>query len=270
MIIKSALRPDAACRLLWAAAFLDGVLIFVLLQFLGPLVGALLIMAAPDLAQFSKRMDPAIRAAVGVLVTGLSFVVLLLLYWLVTKIVLSGRSFGRMCLMMELRQTDGSKPRIAQITKRGLRKIGSLGLSGTSVRGLDSHDRNNGLLWYSPLAAGQLSATRSWKIEVRSGQYAGTSHVLERLQGYQSKRTVQIGRDPNWADIVLDREEKVSSQHAVLRLGRGGWQIMDYGGGRGSSNKTYVDGRALVPGQWHTVTTKSQIRIAGVEMQLVR
>lgn len=266
---RAILAPDASSKLLWAASFLDAMLILVTMQILGPLVVALIDLASPRLATATMRLDAELRGAVEAIIGIISFVLLLIVYWLVTEIVLGGRTFGRMCLMMELRQRGGQVPTMGQLTKRGMRKMMTLGFSGMRFGGLDSHDEKNGLAWASPLAAGRLSATRNWKIQVLSGHYAGTSHVVDRLPGYKEKQLITIGRDPVWSNLTLDSEERVSNQHALIRSGARGWEIKDYGGGRGSSNKTYLNGRAIKPGFWQVIGPKDAIAIANVKIQLV-
>lgn len=146
-------------------------------------------------------------------------------------------------------------------------------LNGLRAEAVARQGLTNRQLKLLPLMAEGLPTkritARNWSIDVKSGRYSGTSHVLDRLPGYRQRQVVRIGRDPNWSDIVLDREERVSGQHTVIRLGRGGWQIMDYGGGRGSSNKTYVGTRAIHPNEWTPISQHDTIRIANVEISLV-
>ena len=267
---KTQVSERAASQLLWAAAFLDAVFVFLLLQFLRPLLVALIDLVIPNMSSMATGFDPAILQALNVLAIAVCFLIMLLLYWFLTELLFRGRTLGRMLLALELRQTTGEPPTALQITKRAARKMSSLGISGCKLFGQDQFEVKNGLVWYSPMVAKNLSAARGLRIEILSGANKGKSHVLERLPNFRKHRGIQIGRDPNWSDVVLDQDERVSNKHAVVRLTPKGWQIMDYGGGKGSSNKTLVNGKILVPGTWYPIQISQKFQVANVGIVIER
>lgn len=261
-------RP--AATLLTAAALLDLLVVYLLLIVVGRVIRAGLLEAMPQYGRWLNGLPPDLRAALEILVGLLAYLVLLVLYWLVCDLLLRGRSIGKFCLTLHPIQLDGRQPKPGQMWNRGLRKIGRLGLGGLSFTRMDSYDRSTGTSWSSPLAPKVRSAARGWRISIMSGAHAGTSHTLERLKGFNNARVIRIGREAGWPDVLLDREDRVSSRHAEIRLHKGRWQIRDYGGGRGSTHKTRVGGKAIPPMRWVVISVPAKIHVANVELRLTK
>lgn len=260
---KGRLQVRAAASLLWAAALFDAAFLYIVLQFLHRLVSALLDEAGLGLHGFrNAELNQAGAFATGLL----TFVALLLIYWIICEAFLGGKTLGRQCLMLELRDESGKRPSASQIRRRARAKITTLGLRGLSLRRADAQDARNQLTWWSPLAAGQASPWRDWSIFVESGTYSGTSHMLERLENFARNRTIQIGRDVHWADIPLDRDAQVSGRHATLRYHEGVWELIDMG----SRNKTYAGSMPLQPHVPHPLPPDRRFRVANVQLRLKR
>lgn len=261
-------RP--AAHLLTAAALLDLLAVYLLLSILGSVIRAGLLATMPEYGDWLNGLSPDLRVAFEIAVGVAAYLVLLLLYWLVCDLLLRGRSIGKFCLTLHPIQLDGRPPKAGQMWNRGLRKIGRLGLGGLSVTRVDSYDRSTGTAWSSPLAPKVRSAARGWRITVASGAYAGTSHTLERLKGFNAARVIRIGREAGWPDILLDRDDRVSNRHAEIRLHNGQWQIRDFGGGKGSTHKTRVGGKAIPPMRWVVINVPVTLHVADVELRLTR
>jgi len=267
---RSTLEPGTAARLLWAAALVDGLAVFVLLLILGPVLTVLLESLIMGVIGLTGPLDPVVAQAMQISWWFFGYLILLQLYWIITELLMGGRTFGRLALMLELRQQNGSLPTLRQISGRAGRKILACGLTGLSFSTVDAHDRRHKLCWHSPLGASEQGSVRNWKIKVMTGAYAGSEHVVGRLPGYQSRKEIRIGRKLQWADIPLDQDERVSNQHAKLRVSGKGWEIMDYGGGKGSSNKIFVNKKAIPPGQWVAVKEGSMLHLGNVGLKLYR
>lgn len=250
-----------AARLLWAASLFDAAFLFLCLQFLRKLVIALLDEAGIGLSGFRNReLDQAASFIVG----AFTFLTLLLIYWIVCEYILGGKTLGRQCLMLELRDTTGRRAKKSQLRRRALSKISTFGLNGLSLRDADPRDTRNDLSWWSPMAAAQASLWRDWSIHIESGTYSGNSHALDRLKNFSTSRSIQIGRNTDWADVALDRDGQVSNRHAILKYENGQWTLEDCG----SSNKTFL-GREEVPaGQSRRLPPDGRFRVANVQLRL--
>lgn len=263
--------PDrAAAKLLLAAGLIDAVFVLLLLEMIRALAAALAAEVAPELAATLRALPPEIAAAAHAGSTVALFLALLVGYWLVCDVLLGGRSIGRAVQMLRPQDAAGRRATRWQLTKRGLLKASRLGLTGIDLARRAAYDAAAGIRWASPLAAAGASAARNWAVEVRSGRSAGESRLLGRIGRFSAHGVVQIGRDPNWADIVLSEDERVSAHHAILRLRGGRWQLCDYGGGRGSRNGTRLGGRRLPPRRWVGLSAPAVIHVANVELRLVK
>lgn len=71
-----------------------------------------------------------------------------------------------------------------------------------------------------------------------------------------------IGRRPESELQLLDQD--VSRSHAVVQYHNGQLQVMDIG----STNGTYVNGKAIEPQKWHTLAVGSQLKLGNTEFKL--
>lgn len=264
------LDEKAAAFLLGTAALFDLIFVFFLLQLCGSLFAAILEQVSPDTVRSMAQMQSEIRYALELFFAFVSYLVLLLLYWLVCELVLSGKTLGRLCMMLSPRRTDGSKPSAVQMGARAIRKIRSLGLTGLSLSGSDSYDRATGVVWFSPMAARQESPTRNWRFRILSGRNAGQSLTLGRMRNFVDGREIRIGRDAAWADVLLDQDGMVSSRHAVIHLRAGRWYLTDYGGGTGSTHGTFVNGSKVPKRRRVDFPISANLRVANVELKIER
>jgi hypothetical protein len=73
------------------------------------------------------------------------------------------------------------------------------------------------------------------------------------------RTTHRVGRDPSCALVLAD--PRVSSEHAIIRYGTGGWEVKDLG----STNGTRVDGRRLGPGERALLKAGSTVEFGAAE-----
>lgn len=265
MIDRALLHPRAASPLLWASAMIDALFVVLLLQVIGPTVSAALMLIEPVANALSYNGLPAdlqavFRAGAGLL----TYLVLFQLYWLVTEVVLRGRTLGRMILMLEPQDKTRKRPKPGAMVKRGLAKMASFGLTGLGIKSIDRHDLIADIGWASPLQGSAKSSTRNWTVQILSGQRQGQREAVERARNFATKRQVTIGRDPAWADIILDQDEQVSSRHAILRFGKNGWEVADMG----SSNGISVKGKRRPPKRWHPLPSGGEFQVANIKMRV--
>lgn len=256
-MLKERLETKTAARLLWSAALLDAVVAVAMVAVAWPFVEAV----NTSLGLPRPSSSPIYFALAAIVL----FLVCLALYWFITEVFLRGRTLGRVCLMLEMRrQDDGKRPAMGTVTNRAVRKLSCLGMSGLGLNKAAPYDSKCGLVWHSPMAPVQASSVRNWTISILSGANKGKKHAVGRLPNFSKSRQIKIGRDPAWADIVMDEDPRISSRHATLRFGKQGWQVCD----NGSTNKTFVGGQEIQPRQWARVPKGAELSLAGVRILL--
>ena len=77
------------------------------------------------------------------------------------------------------------------------------------------------------------------------------------------RTTHRVGRDPSCALVLAD--PRVSSEHAIIRYGAGGWEVKDLG----STNGTRVDGRRLGPGERALLKAGATLEFGAAEHRFV-
>ncbi|GFE64081.1 FHA domain-containing protein [Litoreibacter roseus] len=245
----------SAARLLLAAAIVDLVLVAFLARLLLPVL------------PISARGNEVILAFLGV------FIALLALYWVLSELVLGGRSFGRSILQLDMRTNDGGNLPATRKAARFVGKLTFLGLTGLNPNGAARYDRKTGASWFSPMAPKPIKPFKDWALQVRSGNHAGKPPVrLEQIPGFRKTGNIKIGRDPAWADLPLVGDGDVSGQHCVLMLRDGSLYIMDYGGAGkpGARNGTFLDNRRLKPGKAEKVGLAQSFRLGNVVIRIDR
>ncbi len=105
------------------------------------------------------------------------------------------------------------------------------------------------------LGVGQMgSITYPYILRVRSGQKA-----------YINKSAYRIGKDSASCDYVVSDNNAISRKHADIYTRNDRYYIMDVG----STNKTYVDGRPIVPKQEVEIFAGTKIRLANEEFEFM-
>jgi pSer/pThr/pTyr-binding forkhead associated (FHA) protein len=81
-------------------------------------------------------------------------------------------------------------------------------------------------------------------------------------------RDVKLGRDPNWATVLLYRDEQstVSGQHCILTYKGGQLFVMD----NGSTNGTFVNGQRLEPRQPYELYDSDELEVGNISLKGVR
>lgn len=265
-ISKGPLAPRPAAKLLWAAFLCDLLVVYLMMRLIQGLILAALNETGLTLPQFNSDL---LNEAGRVAVSAVAFIVLLTLYWLVCETVLRGRTVGRACLMLDIRQVgSGNTPTLGQLASRAMRKFATFGFSGLTLRQPASHDARNGLGWWSPLGVSADSPMSHWRIKIASGSQEGSYVTLGRMESFNKERRILIGRDPNWSSLPLSREAQVSHRHAELRYDRGRWLLRE--SPAGARNGTFLNGKRLPKGQWTRVQVPTTFKIADVDLHFER
>ncbi|MEO1316972.1 MAG: FHA domain-containing protein [Pseudomonadota bacterium] len=250
-------------RLLLTAALIDLMLIVILMKLLAPIMAA----------EFILDERIAHLWSIAGLVLG---------HWIVTELLLGGRSVGRFCLGLRCRMQDGRRPDTTTLVKRAVFKFLTLGIGGVPIDRPTQYDRSVGVVWQSDLALVRRSGKRGrrgsggtrskpWRLRVANGPDAGAALTIGHLQPGGPPVNIKIGRDPAWSDLVLARSQRVSSYHCILRIGPGGAEVRDYGTeARGSSNGTWIAGRKISHTDWHRLGSDLKFTVADVAVFLQR
>ncbi|WP_456385745.1 FHA domain-containing protein [Profundibacter sp.] len=194
----------------------------------------------------------------------LTFAVIFILYWLLVETVLGGRSIGRTLLGLHMCDAGGKPLGSARRMKRGLRKLTSLGLPGLQVSGLARYDKNSGCVWHSRMVPRPAGPIETWTLIIRTP--AGKSRAVQmgQISGFRKTKSVKIGRDPNWADLVLPADSRASAKHCVLSVQNGSLKLADYN----SSNGTVLGGKKLKPKTWVRLHGNEVIGIADIKIEV--
>lgn len=242
------------CQLqLVAASFLDLIFLSFLTRLIVPVV------------QAEIRFDPVI------VIYAVVFVALLLLYWLITEIFLSGHSLGRVALGLEMRGEGGAPMTKGQKVKRGIVKVTTLGVTGLSPTQPAGYDRKTGTQWHSPMAPPAPLPRSQWSVVIKTGPNKGKALVFSKSAAFRASKALKIGRDKDWADIVLTNDPNVSGQHCILMFRDGGFVVRDYGrAGAGSTQGTFVDGKRLEKGTTARIGSSGRFSAANVLFEIRR
>lgn len=251
---KTGPLDSKCCQLqLVAASLLDLILLSFLTRLIVPTV------------QAEIRFDPVIAVYATV------FFALLLLYWLITETFLSGQTLGRVALGLEMRGEGGAPMTKGQKFKRCMGKVTTLGVTGLSPTQPAGYDQKNGIQWHSPMAPPAPLPRSQWSVAIKTGPNKGKTVVFSKSSAFRASKALKIGRDQNWADIVLSDEPNVSGQHCVLMFQDGGFAVRDYGrAGAGSTQGTYVDGKRLEKGGTARIGSSGRFSAANVMFEIKR
>lgn len=104
-----------------------------------------------------------------------------------------------------------------------------------------------------------------------NGAQKGLTIRFGNISTFQKSKVIRIGGDPDWSDLRLPNDSKVSKQHCVLMVRSEGVNLMDYGqGGKGSTNGTTLHGRKLSPNRWKVVGNADHFYVTNIKIRLVR
>lgn len=247
-VVGGPLDGRIAAKLLMAASFVDLVAVLLLTKIIGRSEGLLsLLPDAPD-------------ELIYILIFGVIFA----LYWILVETVLGGRSIGRTLLGLHMCDAGGKPLGGARRMTRGLRKLTSLGLPGLQVSGLARYDRNSGCVWHSRMMPRPAGPIETWKLIIRTPAGKSRTVRLGQISGFRKTRSVKIGRDPNWADLVLPADSRASAKHCILSEKNGNLNLADYN----SSNGTVLGRKKLKPKNWVRLHGNEVIRAADINIEV--
>lgn len=240
MATLGSLDDRATARQLLAAAVLDLMTIYILTRIILPHL-------PNDLPVLQRRHY------------GISlFIVLIPLWWIVTDLLLAGRSPGRLALGLAMATAEGRAAPWHRRVTRLTGKLITLGLPGLRLDRPASYDRFAGVVWLSPLSVRSIRPVGEWSLRFLSGPISGTSIRLERIPGFSPSTPLRIGRDPAWSVLKL-RDPQVSGRHCEIDFSNGRCRLRDLH----SQNGTFVDGRRIKPGTWVPLDQARQFAVAG-------
>ncbi|WP_321501846.1 FHA domain-containing protein [Breoghania sp.] len=79
------------------------------------------------------------------------------------------------------------------------------------------------------------------RVEIVAGPHKGQSALLASGRAFAKSGEFRIGRDPNWADLLLTGDTQVSSRHCIVWRRGDRLEIIDGAGtGKGSTNGTKI------------------------------
>lgn len=241
------LDDRATARQLLAAGVLDLMVIYVLTRALLPYV-------PHDLPVVPARFH-------GIAL----FTVLIPLFWLLTDLLLAGRSVGRVALGLKMATPEGKTPpfhwRLARLTGRLL----TLGIGGVRLDRPASYDRLARITWLSPLSPQSAKPVGEWALRFLKGPIAGSTMRLDRISGFSETTPIRVGRDPAWSMLTL-RAPRISGRHCEIDVSNRHPRIRDLG----SQNGTFVNGRRIEPGKWVSLDAAQNFAIADQLIALSR
>lgn len=257
---RGVLSEGAAAKLLMAAALLDLGLVYMMSKAISRSV--------PDSAAASLQAQGAVsEGAVQFLfnsaATAIPLAVFLLLAFvfnLVTEALFGGYTPGRAVMGLEMCQKNGAPLTRKSRLARGMLKLASFGVSGLQLSKLPNYDNAAGVAWSSTMAQATPQPPAQWKIIVRIPDGRSKSRALGDIAGFRRDQMIKIGRDPNWADIVLPRETQASGRHCVLRLNAGRIEVQD----NDSSNGTRINSQRIASKTWVPLPPSGHFHAADV------
>jgi hypothetical protein len=246
MATSPTLHSKVAARLLFAAAILDLLFVYVVAKIVFPDVRPMLFALLPR--------DLQILAFPAVMV------ILLPLFWFITDVIAFGHSPGRLAMGLRVSNTGGDTLSVTPRMGRFLGKTAGLGLTGLRFDDLAHYDRMVKSVWCSPLSPVQPQEMR---LAFVAGQYAGRSSSLTKVPGFQQTGLIRFGRDRDWAQVPFE-DQSVSKRHCEVRVSNGSPQIRDLG----STSGTFVDGRQIPVQTWFTISGAQTVTIGHQKLRI--
>lgn len=263
--IGGQLPNRVAAKMLLAAAFVD--ILFLML---------LTLMAATALFDVMEQVLHSTQSNASIWGTILNrdakwaeffcFVTLFSIYQIVTETILGGRTIGRAVLGLHMCEQDGKLARQTRRMTRGMLKLSSLGLPGLQIKDLPRYDRTSKVVWHSRIAPRAPGSVDTWRLIIESRDKKRKSIVLGKVPGFNSAQAIKIGRNPEWADLVLPDTSKASSKHCVLNLRSGNLHLADVG----STNGTFVSGKRIAKNNWINLKDITEFAAADVRFKIIK
>ncbi len=186
------------------------------------------------------------------------------LHLFVCELVFAGQSFGRFCAGLTITETNGSVLKFSTRIKRFWLKFFSLGLVAFNPNKLPFYNRSESILLSASLLGDPIESgvtTKHWRLTVISGQHKGSAEKLANV--------LKIGRETAWADLVLNKEQLVSSRHCIIERRGSGLVVSDVGtDGRGSKNGTTINGSMIPRGTWKSLGNRDVLGVANVKIRI--
>lgn len=194
-------------RLLLTAAVLDGYIVVLLARIVSPgLARSALMRSIPvDIPPFL-----------------ISLILCLAGFWVVTEVIAAGRTPGRLCLGLSPSMSHGGNARVKALLWRFLYKFLTLGLGGLRIDHVSAYDRSAGIVWKADISHSaeprrRHRQGRSPVLRIEDNAGGGRQVRLNNLPGFNRTGIVSIGRDPVWANVILN-SNRVSRKHCILRI----------------------------------------------------
>jgi hypothetical protein len=195
----------------------------------------------------------------------LVFVFLTAIFWLVTETLLGGLTPGRAVLGLTLSDETGGPLKRSKRVLRGMRKLSTLGLSGLQVSDLPKYDKAAGCVWNSSMAPVPRRRITEWVFVLQAKDGRKSRYRLGDISSFVRTGQLKIGRDAQWADIVLPSTSLASGRHCVVRVNRKQTEIID----NNSKNGTFIGNRKLAAGEWTVLPRKAVFRTTDVLCQIL-
>jgi len=193
-------------------------------------------------------------------------------YLFFCEVILASNSFGRLTLGLRTLDKNGRRLSIPKRLKRLGLKLGSIGLSITRPNSLAFYDKPDHVIVLSDLINelhGISEHISKLKIVVKTGFHKGNVLNISTNSNFIKTGEIKIGRDSDWADLILEQDTQVSGKHCILKLQNNRLEICDLGSsGTGSSNGTSVNENKLTPNEWKPIRLNDAIHVADVFLSL--
>lgn len=201
-----------------------------------------------------------------------AFSVFVLLYWVVTELLLGGRSLGRGLLGLQLCDDTGRALPKSRKVKRAVIKLTTLSLTGLNPFRAAGYDRAAKAHWYSPISPPPVRPLAQWQIQFKSGSLRGKQASLGKIPSFAKHGRVRFGREKGWSDVLIGIEEKsVSNRHCVLLVRNGELLLQDgEGQGSGARNGTFLDGGKLTSGATQAIGSAKTFSFGGMSVAIIR
>jgi uncharacterized RDD family membrane protein YckC len=195
-----------------------------------------------------------------------SFIVLFALYQILSETALGGRTIGRTVLGLHMCDDSGTPARQTKRMARGIRKLSSLGILGLQIGDLPRYDRSGGIFWHNRMVPRKVGPIETWRVVVEIPGKAPKSKRLGDFAEFRRSKTLRIGRDAHWADLVLPTNTKASGRHCQLSFQNGIIRLNDLG----STNGTFVKSNRIKPNTWVTLPSNSKFQVSNVAIKIIQ
>lgn len=252
-----------AAKLLMAAALVDLVAVLFLTKTFGRIVVSVL---NTQNRRSGNQAETGLSFLTGLpneAIFILLFGVIFAVYWVFMETIMGGRTIGRALLGLHMCDAAGAPFGSGRRMTRGLRKVTSLGLPGLQISGPARYDRNSGCVWHGSMAPRSVGAIETWVLVLTTPDKKRKTAPLSQISSFRNTKTIKIGRDPNWADLVLPADSRASAKHCILSVRGGRLMLAD----NNSSNGTFLAGKRLKPKTWVPLSGTEEFKAADIKMQ---